>query len=139
MASHFGQVGELAFGEESVQEFIDDIGKSVYGDTITFAGRRYFTECFALHGTAARDHFVEHSSHLRTAMFSRPHGHYFCEGLAEYFPAPGWKLKRGTAWTARRMARHDGLVFNHADRTAAAYEAAILNSTPFSDYFEADS
>ena len=127
----------IRFGEEAVLEFIEDIAKHFMGDAITFAGQRFYAECFALHGTLARDHFVEHSPHLRTALFYRPHGNLFYDSLAEYFPERTRRLKLGTAWTARRLARHNGMLFSHPGGTAKDYEAAILNSTPFSDYYEA--
>ena len=127
----------IRFGEAGVLAFIADIEKYVVCETLSPSLKRYYTECFVQHGAAARNHFVEHSPFLRTMLFHRPHGNLFYDSLAEYFPARTRWLKRGTAWTARRLARHGGLLFSLPGGSAADYETAILNSTPFPEYYEA--
>ena len=127
----------IRFGEAGVMAFVADLEKYVVCDSVTAAVKRYYAECFAQYGAVARDQLVEHSPFLRAMLFYRPRGNLFYDSLAEYFPARTRWLERGTAWTARRLARHNGLLFALAGGTAADYEAAILNSTPFAEYYEA--
>jgi len=126
------------FGEEAATEYINDAEKYIIGDTVSMGGKRFFLESFATHGPRARDHFVENSGYIRNMLFYRRHKNMYYDSLAEYFPENNWKLRRGTAWTAKRMHRHNGLLFYHPDGQAG-YEKAILNSTPFRDYCEAQS
>lgn len=126
------------FGEEAATEYINDAEKYIIGDTVSAGGKRFFLESFATHGPRARDHFVENSGYIRNMVFYRRYKNMYYDSLAEYFPENTWKLRMGTAWTAKRMHRHDGRLFYHPDGRAG-YEKAILNSTPFRDYYEAQS
>jgi hypothetical protein len=124
------------FGEEAATEYINDAEKWIIGDNIHTGGKRFFLESFAIHGPRARDHFVENSGYIRNMVYYRRYSNMYYDSLAEYFPEDTWKLRWGTRWTARRLARHNGALFVHPDGKDG-YEQAILNSTPFRKYYEA--
>ena len=126
----------VGFGEASVRAFLKDYESHLVFDTFGGWNRRYLVEHFATYGALAKDALVEHGSVLRNMILYRTFGNLFYHSLAEYFPEPTAKLKWGSWFSARRMARHDGVLFHHPGGQPG-YERAILNSTPFREYYEA--
>jgi hypothetical protein len=126
---------EIEFGEEGIKDFTKDYEKLLYNAVFEIGYRRYILESFAAHGTPARDTFVELSPQLSNLLFYRPHQNLFYESLQEYFPEKTSKLLWGTWFTAKRLGKHNGSVFYHPDGQAG-FQKAILNSTPFANYYE---
>ena len=125
----------IGFGVENVEAFVADVERYLVCDTADVSARRFVVESFAAHGGGARDTLVDYNPALSMAMLLRPQGNLFYDSLAEYFPERTWKLALGTRLTAWRLARHDGATL-HTPGGFAGYHAALLNSTPFRDYYE---
>ncbi len=125
----------VGFGEENVRAFLADYETHLVFDTFSDWTTRHLVEHFAIYGATAKDMLVEHGLVLSNMILYRTHGNLFYDSQAEYFPEPTRNLRYGTWFSARRMARHDGQLLHHPGGQPG-YQQAILNSTPFRDYYE---
>ena len=125
----------VGFGVENVEAYLDDVEKYLVCDTPDPNSRRFALESFGARGGAARDSVIDFNPLLSRARLMRPGGNLFYDSLAEYFPVRSWKLDLGTRLSAYRLAKHNGEVLYHPGGYRGFYEA-ILNSTPFREYYE---
>lgn len=125
----------VGFGAENIRAFLKDYERHLIFDTLNATYKRYIVEHFGIFGPTAKDSLVESGIVIENMILYRRHGNLFYQSQAEYFPEPTRKLRFGTWFSARRMARHDGQLFHHPGGQPG-YHRAIVNSTPYRDYFE---
>ena len=125
----------VGYSAEHTERFLADYEKSLIFDTYSDFFRNLLIELFGVHGPMFKDHLAEHAMVLGNMMLFRRRGNLFYESMSEYFPERSRWERFGTWFSAWRMARHGGLIFNHPGG-AAEFRTAIQNCTPYREYLE---
>jgi len=127
---------KVPFTEEGITRFIQELEKSVIGDSSSTTMIRNWIDIIYNHGPDARAAIADRSIYTRILLFLRPNGNLHHDSMSEYFPKPNWVNDWGTWLTAKRLARWNGRIIVHPDGVNGYYHA-IRNSTPYRSYYEA--
>jgi hypothetical protein len=128
---------QLPLQKSAIYQFIDDVECDILCDQLGYAEKRWLSEQFIRHHSDAKINFGRHFKEIIFQFALRPHGRRFYQNILDYFPERSWKVKLGSMLSAWRLITMNGDFLYHPDGWRGYYKA-IMDSTPFIDYAEAN-
>ncbi len=128
---------EFELSTKNILEFINDVKKFLFLDTIPYSYKRYLYYEFINGNQNNAKNSLVNCDIILCQLSLRKRSSIFYSSLEDYFLKSSWRVKLGTFFSAVYLnLKNKDIVYN--PEGVKGFYSAIINSTPFDRYLESE-